>query len=143
MFFCLYYLRQVSTLTYISSSPPIIHLPGNLNLTFRAHFLVFWLGLYASPEVKKPFIFVWFSLFICAVFLYFKCTSIFFYILILCNFLSFTSVLIFVHLDFFVLCMYVCIYLFCFSVHSLLSVRSNGCPRVGMTSTLKACGTIG
>ena len=26
---------------------------GNLNVTFRAHFLVFWLGLYASPEVKE------------------------------------------------------------------------------------------
>jgi hypothetical protein len=25
---------------------------GNLNLTFRAHFLVYWLGLYAAPEVK-------------------------------------------------------------------------------------------
>ena len=24
----------------------------NLNVTFRAHFLVFWLGLYSSPEVK-------------------------------------------------------------------------------------------
>ena len=26
---------------------------GNLNTTFRAHFLVFWLGLYAAPEVKS------------------------------------------------------------------------------------------
>jgi hypothetical protein len=25
---------------------------GNLNLTFRAHFCVFWLGLYAAPETK-------------------------------------------------------------------------------------------
>lgn len=25
---------------------------GNMNATFRAHFLVFWLGLYSSPEVK-------------------------------------------------------------------------------------------
>jgi hypothetical protein len=25
---------------------------GNMNATFRSHFLVYWLGLYASPEVK-------------------------------------------------------------------------------------------
>lgn len=26
---------------------------SNLNATFRAHFLVYWLGLYAAPETKS------------------------------------------------------------------------------------------